>query len=145
MLSKEQQFHLRVAEDAFRRHDLAQLGEFRLDFSCLQGAGLLGQFPQLHDLLAQVLRVDRGDHILQVRQDLLLLLLRQIVEIVRYPLPELLLSVGLRVFQNLGALGLHALEGTPDSIDARGKTALEHGHGESERPSARRVVLGRLK
>ena len=46
------------------------------------------------------------------------------------------LPVGFGVGQDLLARCLHALQGPPDGVDARGHPALEHGHREADGPPA---------
>ena len=41
VLSEEQEFHLRIAEDASFRDDGLELGQFGLDFPCFQRPGLV--------------------------------------------------------------------------------------------------------
>ena len=62
----------------------------------------------------------------------------------RAALGDLFLPEFGRIFENLLALLLHALERSPHGIDTGGKPALQHCHRESNRAAARGIFPCRL-
>ena len=83
VLGENQQFHLRVGERRRSRSEhLSQLREFRFDLRAFQSACLVNELPSRCDVLAERSRVDRDDLVLQPRDDLLLLLVGQLVEVI---------------------------------------------------------------
>ena len=107
--------------------------ELCLDLAFFQFAGLRDQFGQLGDFLAQVRRDrHRRDHILKLRNDFLLLFVRQVVEIVGQPLVHLLSAIAFRVLEDSLALVPHALQAAPHGVEAGGEASLEHRHRESQ-------------
>ena len=86
VLGEDEQLHLRVAEDALVREDLLQLRRASISISrCSRAAGLVDELVEPRDLLAEGGRVDRGDHVFELGDDLLLLVLGQVVEVVGQP------------------------------------------------------------
>ena len=103
--------------------------------SRFSSAGLVDQFGEFEDFLAERGRIVGGDQVFKLGDDFLLFVFGQVFEIVGQPLVDLRLAVAFRVGENFFAFFLHALQAAADGVDAGGEPALEHRHGEAERPA----------
>ena len=142
VLGEEQKLLRRVGEEALVLENALQLGELRLDLPLFENAGLVDEPGQAGDFGPEGGRVDRGYHVFELGDDLLLLVFGKLVEVVWDPLLDLLLPVGFRVGQDLLAPIPHPFQGSPDGVDGRGHPALKHGHGEADGTSPG-AVFGR--
>ena len=120
----------------------AELVELRLNVAGFQTLGMVDELRQPGDLFAQHGRVG-GKHLLfELADDPLLLFFGQVVEVVGHAALDLLLAIGLGVFEDLLAAVAHAFQAAADRVDRRGHAALEHGHREADRTAPRRWVAG---
>ena len=136
VLGEDQELHLGVAEDPLLGDHVLELGELGLDLAGFEHLSCVDELGEAGDLVPQRGGVDARNHLLQAQHDVLLFVVGEVVEVLGDALEDLLLPVGVRVRKDLLAGCLHALEAAANRVDAGGEPALEHGHGESERPSA---------
>jgi hypothetical protein len=93
VLGEDEELHLRVFEDAVVGDEFLELGELGLDFLVFEFARPVNELAQFDDFLLQVGGVHRGDHVFQVGNDLLPLLVGQVLEVFRQAFVDLLLAV----------------------------------------------------
>ena len=145
VLGEDEQLHLWVVEDAVLLDDFAEPDELGFDFAFFEGLGELDELAEFDDFLAQGGGIVGGDEVFQFGDDFLLLLFRQIIEVVGQAPVDLRLPIGLRVGEDVFTLVPHALEAAAHGVNAGGKAALQHRHREAEGTAARGILGGGLE
>ena len=135
MFGEDEQFHLRVGEDAVFLDEVTQPDELGFDFALFQIHRLVNELPELSDFIAQRRRIVGRDEVFQFGNDFLLLFFGQVLVVVGEAFIDLRLPVAFGVGENMFALILHALEAATHGVDARSEAALKHRHGEPQRPA----------
>src|SRR5579885_2113140 len=132
MLGEQKQLHLGIAEDAPLRQHILQHDELSLNLSLFKLLRLRNKLSKLKDFLPKCHRVNRGNHVFELCDDFVALLLRQILKVFWQLPSDLLFAVSFGISKNPLAFILHSFQSSPDSINARRKAALQQSHRESE-------------
>src|ERR1700687_1320939 len=118
MLREYEQLHRWVVKQTLFGQKFLEMSNLYLVLLGFKRLGPRNENAEISNLFSQVCGVVRDDDFFEFRDELLLLLLWQIVEVVRQSLIYLILAVLLGVLENTFTLFLHSLKATSHCIDA---------------------------
>src|SRR5216683_3699654 len=100
MLREDQELHFRIVEDALLRQHFTKFPQLGFHLTLFEQKSLRDQLIQLADLVFQRDWIYRDDGFFERIHDFLLLIFREIIEIVWYSRVDLLLTVSRGINQD---------------------------------------------